>query len=140
VQLRGVEMRGPDSLLHSAQCQHTCFNHPQNYRLLRTAPRSACLTQTARSTKAWGCNSRQRCRVGKAMYALTAGCLSLCKPFTGHSRVQAQSRLRQTCGHQISTCIYLMCTQLLPQLLCPLVVATKITSLGPLHQTCPHCS
>ena len=87
VQLRGVEMPGPDSLLHSAQCLHTCFSHPQNYRHLRTAPRSAFLTQTVRSAKAWGCNSRQRCRVGKALYAVPGGCLRLCKPFTGHFRV-----------------------------------------------------
>ena len=74
-----AEMPGPDSLLHSAQCLHTCFNNPQNYRHLRTAPRSACLTQTVRSARAWGCNSRQRCRVGKALYAVPGGCLSLCK-------------------------------------------------------------
>ncbi|DBA91429.1 hypothetical protein WJX79_009369 [Trebouxia sp. C0005] len=57
-------MPGPDSLLHSAQCLHTCFSHPRKYRHLGTAPRSAFLTQTVRSAKAWGCSYRQRCRVG----------------------------------------------------------------------------
>lgn len=58
-------MPGPALVLQSAQCLHNCPLQAQNFKLLRTAPRTGPSVHFARPAKQWRFSSKHTCTAGE---------------------------------------------------------------------------